>query len=178
MCEEYFFPHTAFLAAVLSYYYITVRKVIFSQASISHSVHMGGGCIPACTGADTPKQTPPGKTRTPWVNTHPFLGRHPLPLDRHLPRQTPRLSRRLLQRTVRILLECILVNDNFHAVIGRAIDRMVTKRQHCFLSGHFLVPIQAAMLPFQLFVTTKCVRWEVSFCNLLLKGEKQEEESC
>ena len=56
---------------------------------------------------------------SPRAETHPTLadiplGRHPqdrhTPLGRHNPfRQTPLPSRRLLQRTVRILLECILV---------------------------------------------------------------------
>ena len=69
-------------------------KVIFSQVSVSHSVDRG--CV--------------------YPSMH--WGRHPP--RRHLPRQTPRSckhppgqtppsSRRLLQRTVRILLECILV---------------------------------------------------------------------
>ena len=32
---------------------------MFSQASV---ILFTGGCIPACTGADTPRQTPPGQT--------------------------------------------------------------------------------------------------------------------
>ena len=62
----------------------------------------GGVCVPACTWADSPGHTPP-RTDTPntFGQTHP-LGRHPqAPPQPH--------SRRLLQRTVRILLECILV---------------------------------------------------------------------
>ena len=79
-----------------------------------------GVCIPTCIGADTPQadtpwaDTPLGRhplwADTPWVDTP--LGRHPPgrhPMDRHPPGQIPtNPSRRLLQRTVRILLECIL----------------------------------------------------------------------
>ena len=99
--------------------YRSCGKVIFLHLSVSHSVHGGGGCIPACTGqtpllgvqphslgrhppgrhppgrhlplADTPRQTPPGR--------HIPLGRHPLvrhnapwadtPLDRHPQAGTP-----------------------------------------------------------------------------------------
>ena len=59
---------------------------------------VGGGCLPQCM-----------LGYTPWADTPP-LGRHPLadrPPNRHPPRRTPP-SRRLLLRTVRILLECIL----------------------------------------------------------------------
>ena len=60
-------------------------KVIFSQACVKNSVHGGRGvCLSACW--DTPPWTDPPHGQTP-----------------------PPPSRRLLQRTVRILLECILV---------------------------------------------------------------------
>ena len=62
-------------------------KVKFLHLSVILST---SECIPACTWADTP------------------LGRH-LPRADTPPGQTPPPSRRLLQRTVRILLECILV---------------------------------------------------------------------
>ena len=92
---------------------------MFSEACVKNSVHRGDVCPSACwdthslgrqppTGqttpqADTPRQTPPC-TDTP-LGKHP-PGRHP-PLGRHHPTgQTPQ---RPLQRTVRILLECILV---------------------------------------------------------------------
>ena len=56
-------------------------------------------------GIHLPGQTPPSWADTPWEDT-PLLGRHP-------PGQTPpwadTFSRRPLQRTVRILLECFLV---------------------------------------------------------------------
>ena len=81
------------------------RKIMFSQAS---AILFTGGV------ADTPPgRHPPGQTPPPWADT-PSLGRHPLPgqtphLDRYpLPGRHPPL-RWLLQRTVRILLECILV---------------------------------------------------------------------
>ena len=70
---------------------------MFLHLSISHSVHRGEVCIPACTGADTPGQTypsmhwgrhPPGQTypsmhwgrHTPG-QTYPSMhwGRHPPP---------------------------------------------------------------------------------------------------
>ena len=58
--------------------------------------------------------TPPRTRYTPWDQA-PSPGRYPRdqihPQDRYIPqtRYTPRPSRRLLLRTVRILLECILV---------------------------------------------------------------------
>ena len=73
-----------------AFHIVTVRnsscgKVTFLHFSVSHSLHTGGGGV-----ADTaPRQTPPGR--------HTPLGRHPPP------------HRWPLQRTVRILLECILV---------------------------------------------------------------------
>ena len=85
-------------------------KVIFSQASVSHSVH--GGCGRHHAWADTPlADTPwadlPGQTphQADTPRQIPPLGRHPQPSacwDTRPPRQP-------LQRTVRILLECILV---------------------------------------------------------------------
>ena len=68
-------------------------KVMFSQACVKNSVHMvAGWCVCVCL-PDTPsRQTPPGQT--------PALGRH-----------SPTPGRRPLQRTVRILLECILFFD-------------------------------------------------------------------
>ena len=71
--------------------YRSCGKVIFSQASVSHSVHRGL-CIPACTGADTP--TLPLDRHSPtlpladiplWAGTP--SGRQPLP------RQTPPFPR-------------------------------------------------------------------------------------
>ena len=89
---------------------------------VCHSVHVGGGvCLTACWDtpppsrhptpqADTPPgQTPPGQTplgQTPPGQTHP-PGQ--TPRTDTPPGQIPPSSRRLLQRTVRILLECILV---------------------------------------------------------------------
>ena len=71
-------------------------KVIFSEVCVKNSVHRGGGgvCLSACW--DTP---PPGR-HTPWADTPP--GQSP-------PGRHPRPCRWLLQRTVSILLDCILV---------------------------------------------------------------------
>ena len=89
----------------------------------------GRGCLAKCMLGYTPQQTPPLGRHLP--GRHP-PGRHPPPgqtplLDRHHPGQTsPRAdtpwadtpgrppSRRLLLRTVRILLECILVFRCFY----------------------------------------------------------------
>ena len=64
-------------------------KVMFSQVCVKNSVHRGVFAN-AC-----------------W-DTHPYLGRHPPQVDTPLDRHSPPL-RRPLQRTVCILLECILV---------------------------------------------------------------------
>ena len=92
-------------------------KVIFSQVSVSHSVHRGM-CIPACTEADT---SPPGQT-SPWADTllpSACWDTHTLP---PLPSEcwdTPP-PRQPLLRMVRILLECILVNM-IYFVSGNAV---------------------------------------------------------
>ena len=74
---------------------------------VCHSVHKGEGCLSACWDATHPPKagaplgpgTPPGPS-TPWDQA--------LPLEQAPPRSRPP-GRRLLLRTVRILLECILV---------------------------------------------------------------------
>ena len=63
---------------------------MFSQACVKNSAH-GGLYTPA------PGQTPPGQTAPPRADTPPPQGR------------------RLLQRTVRILLKCILFKNLFCA---------------------------------------------------------------
>ena len=102
-------------------------KVMFSQACVKNSVH-GGVCLSACW--DTPpwRQTPSPGGRHPSLEADTHRWRQ-TPLDRHPPGQTPPLwrqtphlgthtpggrpppppGRRLLQRTVRISPECILV---------------------------------------------------------------------
>ena len=81
---------------------------------VCHSVHWGRGCLPQCMLGYTPLWA----DTLPWVDTPqadaPSLGRQP-PLGRHpLPgRHPPPTSRRLLQRAIRILLECILVFASF-----------------------------------------------------------------
>ena len=61
-------------------------KVMFLHLSVSHSVHRGGVCVWA---------HPPGRHLSVILFTGECLARHP--------------PRRPLQRTVRILVECILV---------------------------------------------------------------------
>ena len=74
--------------------FITVRNEV---ACVKNSVR-GGVSASVHAGIQPPRQTSP-----PWADTHPPLGRHPPG------RQSPR---RLLLRTVRILMECILVEKN------------------------------------------------------------------
>ena len=81
------------------YYYYCLQqsccKVIFSQGSVSHSVHEGE-CLAETNWTDTPDRHPPWQTR--------HLGRHPP--DKHPHHPLPRWP---LQRMVCILLECFLV---------------------------------------------------------------------
>ena len=74
---------------------------MFLHLSVSHSVHRGG-----CLGDMTPVKHSPGQT-PPWADTLPQADT-PWADTPHQVRQSPP-GRRLLQRTVRILLECILV---------------------------------------------------------------------
>ena len=96
---------------------------------VCHSVHRRGVCLSACWDTIPPEQAPPG-SRHPLEQAHP---RDQVPLEqttpppgtRQPPEQTPPGSRhpssdqepppgrRLLLRTVRILLECILVTFKF-----------------------------------------------------------------
>ena len=69
-------------------------KVMFSQASVSHSVHRGQGGV---------WQTPPRADIPP-----PLPSRH-IPGQTHPRADTPSHIRQPLQRTVRILRQCILV---------------------------------------------------------------------
>ena len=80
-------------------------KVIFLQASVSHSVHRGEGR--GVSDRYHPLQTPPWAD-TPQADT--LLGRH-RPAQCMLGYTPPW---RPLQRTVRILLECILVIKTGH----------------------------------------------------------------
>ena len=85
-------------------------KVIFSQASVIPCMCWGvSGRHPA--GQTPPRQTaPPPRADTPCADPP---GRYPPPPT---PGQTPLPAadgRRLLQRTVRILLECILVFNSY-----------------------------------------------------------------
>ena len=73
---------------------------MFSQACVKNSVHKGGGVSASVdTGIHTPQADTPWAANVCW--------------DTQPPKQTPPgrppLPRRSLQRTVRILLECIVV---------------------------------------------------------------------
>ena len=76
---------------------------------VCHSVHRGGVCLSACWDTTTPP--PPGADTPPQEQTPPQAGTPQgadTPPSRHPLEEAPP-SRRLLLRTVRILLECILV---------------------------------------------------------------------
>ena len=81
-------------------------KVMFSQARVKNSVH-SRGCLP-----DTPNPSPDRLGRHPPRVDNPLADP---PLGRHPPR------RRLLQGTVRILLECILVSGCKRALKAKPI---------------------------------------------------------
>ena len=87
-----------------------LRQVIFLQASVIHSVHRGVCQIPprqTSPGQKPPARHFPGQT-PPWADTPP----HPVHAGIHPPPSTCwDTPQRPLQRTVRILLECILVNN-------------------------------------------------------------------
>ena len=85
-------------------------KVMFSQACVKISVHIGG-CIPACTWGP-----PTGRYPSMHWGRHPQSGRHP-PASRPPPH-----TRRPLQGTVRILLECFLVWNLFGTCLGLIWD--------------------------------------------------------
>ena len=92
-------------------------KVMFSQACVTKSVHRG--VYPSMHWDRQPSWSDTSLVRPlPWSET-PLadipLGKHPIPSDRYRPRQTL-LPQRPLQRTVRILLECILC---YHISLNR-----------------------------------------------------------
>ena len=74
---------------------------------VCHSVHRGGVCLSACWDTTPREQTHPPSRHPPGADTHPSRA-DTTPGSRHPPEQTPP-GRRLPLRTVRILLECILV---------------------------------------------------------------------
>ena len=130
---------------------------------VRHSVHRGG--LPQCmlgypppgsrhprsrhtsSGADTPREETPPRSRHPWEETspgsrHPSRTRHPPPGTRHPQEQAPLgpgnprdqappgadpPGRRLPLRTVRILLECILVEVIFSRRGSNRRERGKTK---------------------------------------------------
>ena len=123
-----------------------VAKVMFLHLSVSHSVHRS---VCTCSQWGVPahippesrytppgRYTPPTQAGTPPWQVHPpgrytpqacTPPRQVHPPGRYTPRQVPPLragtplSRRLLLRTVRILLECILVRTVHHIKIHRTV---------------------------------------------------------
>ena len=98
----------------------------FCSQGGSASVHAGIPPPPSRhpLGADTPRSgTPPNQA--PPGSRHPLEHTHPPPPDQeHSPEQAtppPREQRRLLLRTVRILLECILVGYFFNLRIRQSV---------------------------------------------------------
>ena len=89
-----------------------------------------GGGLPQCMLGHHP---PPPRAGTPWEQTPPRSGTpreqtppgtHTPPDQEHSPEQAtppPREQRRLLLRTVRILLECILVGYFFNLRIRQSV---------------------------------------------------------
>ena len=116
---------------------ITVRnevaKVMFLHLSVSHSVHRGGSTWAGTPGPGTPPRTryPPLGPGTLPDQVHPRdqvppRQVHPpgpdTPPGQVLPQQVPpNPNTRLLLRTVRILLECILVTGYFCDNSGRQL---------------------------------------------------------
>ena len=88
-------------------YVVTVRNIVVARQCFYTCLSF---CPQGGRGRLSPRQTPLGshplERHSPWVDTP--LGRHPP--GRHPPGQTPPTPKwRPLQRTVRILLECIVV---------------------------------------------------------------------
>ena len=80
------------------------------------------GQTPPWTDIPSGQTPPPGET-SPWADT-PLLGRHPS-------------NRRLLRRTVRILLECILVVE---MVIVAPMNRKLWCHVFNVIIGHRMTP--------------------------------------
>ena len=81
---------------------------------VCHSVHRGGVCLSECWDTTTPREQAPPQEQAPLDQVPPGT-RHP-PRTRHPPgpgTPPPPGQRQLLLRTVRILLECILVQNKF-----------------------------------------------------------------
>ena len=154
-------------------------NVMFSQASEILFTGGGGGVWQTPTPSQTPPlaDTPSADTPTqilPWTDSPPPradtpstpLGRHTThPLGRHpLARHPPPSSRQLLQQTVRILLECILVHAWFCPMC-----RFIQLDENLFiLSGHSKDPLGSkalachkSSLDLIIFISTK----NVCHCN-------------
>ena len=113
-----------------------VAKVMFLHLSASHSVHGGGGAGGGYLGRYPPDQVhPPGSGTPPWTRYTPGTRKTPLGPGTP-PRQVPPpgpgtlpRSRRLLLRTVHILLECILV-EIFFGQTPRAVATLLSLSQY------------------------------------------------
>ena len=113
--------------------HILLECILVSQACVKNSVLRGVGlCIPACTGADIPPFPVHAGIHTPCpvhAGIHPPPGQTPSPGHTPLLGKRPPPLRRPLQRTVRILLECILVvkdNYNWQGLIKISIHMCIT----------------------------------------------------
>ena len=120
------------------------------------SVHRG---VSASVHAGIPPPTPPGTRHPPWSRyTHPGTSTPP-PEQTHLPpgpgplprgSRHPHRSRRLLLRTVRILLECIPVFHNIcHLFIGEEIMENILP---------FQLSVESSVSVVVLSVVVGCIR--------------------
>ena len=120
---------------IFHFYRLRCGKVIFSQASVILFTGRGGAAaIPPRT--HTPRIYTPSGRHTPWADTP--LGHDPP--GRHTPGHTPLWTDTqplewLLQRTVRILLECILVIRFFLRMVTNQ-NQSISKSQHPLLKTH------------------------------------------
>ena len=159
---------------------------MFSQACVQNSVH--GGRESGRQTRPLAGRHPPGRqtSPSPWqadipplpdrqTSPLPLAGRHPLLASR----QTPPPGRhpppgRPLQRTVRILLECILVNNPSGGYISDLDLTDINKTKHLkvlmawYLSNYWVRLIHANDLHSQIYPAIK-----LNALNLILKREIQ-----
>ena len=114
-----------------------VARVIFLHLSVIHSVHRGGRGCASVHAWIPPPRTRPSRSGTTPLRTTPPQSRQTPPRD-HTPPwdQTPpgsRLQHTVYERPVRILLECILVNNVVYEKIIRlfVMQNIRTSREIC-----------------------------------------------